>query len=69
MNIFGISRPIGGAVPNFGIRPQNRMLMKYTKFCFDSSKFGRDTASEPILDQPLQGSRFLYLSHDKLYRV
>ncbi len=52
MYILGISRPIGGAVPNFGIRPQIMVLMMHNKFCFDSSKFGRDTASEPILGQP-----------------
>ncbi len=47
--IFGMSRPIGVAVPNFGSDPQIMVLMKRTKFCFDWSKLGRDTASEPIL--------------------
>ncbi len=52
MWIVGNSRPIGGAIANYGLGPQISMLMKYTKFLFDSPKFGRDTASEPILGQP-----------------
>ncbi len=52
MWIFGMSRPIGGAVPNYGMDPQIMVLMKHTKFRFDWSKFGRDTASEPILGRP-----------------
>ncbi len=52
MWICDISRPIGGAVPNFGMDPQTMVLMKSTKFRFDWSKFGRDTASEPILGRP-----------------
>ncbi len=31
MWIFGISRPIGGAVPNFGMGPKIMVLMKHTK--------------------------------------
>ncbi len=49
MLIIGISGPIGGAVPNFGMDLQIIVLIKRTKFHFDWSKFGRDTASEPIL--------------------
>ncbi len=52
MWIFGISRPIGGAVPIFGRDPQNMVLIKRFKFSLDWSKFGRDTASEPILGRP-----------------
>ncbi len=52
MWIVGNSRPIGGAILNFGLGPHIMVLMMHNKFCFDSSKFGRDTASEPILGQP-----------------
>ncbi len=52
MCIFGISRPIGGTIPNFGMDPQNMVSMKRTKFRFDWSRFGWDTASEPILGWP-----------------
>ncbi len=57
MCIFGISRPIGGAVPNFGIYPQFMVSMKRTKFCVDWSNFGRDTASETIVGRPHRSSQ------------
>ncbi len=63
MCIFGISRPIGGAVPNFGIYSQVIVSMKRTKLCVDWSNFGRDTASETIVGRrrrPSQHHNFFF---------
>ena len=50
--IFRISWPVGGTVSNFGMDPQIKLPMKHTNFHFNALKFGRDTASEPILGRP-----------------
>ncbi len=39
---FFYLKPIGGAVPNYGMDPQIMVLMKHSKFRFDWSKFGSD---------------------------